>query len=110
MKFTDSVACLKSVFEVLAPFMYNLGQGPDRYRSSLWILGTMDSAAFLVTLCTAATHLARLKGRESSQQSLTLKGEALRQVNARLENIPLATSDETIAAILSLAALEVICF
>lgn len=88
--------------------MYQMNhQKENQHRSCLWRLGTFGPAAFLATLCSAATHIARLQGHRISDQGVGLKVQAMKQVNERMGDSKLALSDETIAAILALAAHEV---
>jgi hypothetical protein len=77
------------------------------HRSTLWTLGTFGPAAFHVTLSMAATHIAQLRGLNSSLQSTMLKTKALERVRVLLSDPSTSLSDETLAAILQLAAHEV---
>jgi hypothetical protein len=63
--------------------------------------------AFKIVLCSAATHLARLHGEEFSVQSAILKAQAFKQIRSRLASSETAISDESIAAVLAIAAHEV---
>ncbi|RDW59178.1 hypothetical protein BP5796_12102 [Coleophoma crateriformis] len=97
---------INHLFEGVARKMFNMNDWPNKYRSTLWTLGTSSPAAFHMTLCTAATHIARLQNQEYSLQSVKLKAQALAGVNQHLRNPDTALSDETIGAILSLLVQE----
>ncbi|KAL3417292.1 hypothetical protein PVAG01_11292 [Phlyctema vagabunda] len=86
--------------------MFDMTDWPNRHRSTLFSLGKSSSAAFHMMLCTAATHIARLQGRDYSMQSIKLKSQALVEVNRRISDPLRATTDENIESILALAVQE----
>lgn len=81
--------------------------GPDPL-TKVWIPYAMtEPALFLSTLNFAATHLDCLRGHTDNPQILAHKVETIRQINSRLERPTKALADETIGAVVMLAAMEV---
>ena len=74
----------------------------------VWIPHAMaDPVLFLATLNVSAIHLDILQGQYSNPITLAHKGETIRLINARLGDPVESLTNETIASVVMLAAMEV---
>ena len=77
--------------------------------TKVWLPNAMaDPVLFLATLNVAAIHLDIVQGRYSNPITLAHKVEAISLINSRLKEPNEALTNETIASVVMLAAMEVI--
>lgn len=75
--------------------------------SELYLLALSDAAPFYMVLCSAATYMNMITGTTGSGESARYKLEAIHLLNQRLRDSNQAVSDVVIAAVTSLAIIEV---